>query len=300
MQETKRVIALGFFDGVHLGHGALLRRVGEVAKRLGAVPAALTFHPHPDSVVRGEEVKLITSPEGRADLMRRNYGIQDVIVVPFDQHTMQMPWEDFVTDCLIADNGAVHVVAGHDFRFGYRGQGTPERLQAKCAELGIGCDIVPKVEMDGITVSSSYIRTLIAEGDVERAHQFLGHPYTLVGEVGHGKRLGSALGFPTVNLSFSEGMLTPANGVYATQVWVDDTPYAAAVNVGVRPTVENDGRINAEGFLLDFSGDLYGKNLRMEFYRFLRRERKFASLEELRAEVMRNADQTRAFFAQRP
>ena len=298
MQEIKRVIALGFFDGVHLGHGALLRRVSEIAEQLGAVPAALTFHPHPDSVVRGEEVKLITSPEGRADLMRRNYGIQDVIVVPFDQKTMQMPWENFVTDCLVEENGAVHVVAGHDFRFGYRGQGTPERLRAKCAELGIGCDIVPKVEMDGITISSSYIRTLIAEGDVERARQFLGHPYTLVGEVGHGKRLGSALGFPTVNLSFSEGMLTPANGVYATQVWVDNTPYAAAVNVGVRPTVEDNGRINAEGFLLDFSGDLYGRNLRMEFYRFLRRERNFSSLEELQAEVMHNAEQTRAFFAE--
>ena len=209
MEQTKRVIALGFFDGVHLGHAALLRRVTEVARELDAVPAALTFHPHPDSVVRGEEVKLITSPEGRADLMRRVYGIKDVIVVPFDEKTMQMPWEDFVTDCLLERNGAVHLVAGHDFRFGYRGQGTPERLQAKCAELGIGCDIVPKVEMDGITVSSSYIRTLIADGDVERANQFLGHPYTLVGEVGHGKKLGRVLGFPTVNLTFPEGALTP-------------------------------------------------------------------------------------------
>ena len=300
MEQTKRVIALGFFDGVHLGHAALLRRVTEVARELDAVPAALTFHPHPDSVVRGEEVKLITSPEGRADLMRRVYGIKDVIVVPFDEKTMQMPWEDFVTDCLLERNGAVHLVAGHDFRFGYRGQGTPERLQAKCAELGIGCDIVPKVEMDGITVSSSYIRTLIADGDVERANQFLGHPYTLVGEVGHGKKLGRVLGFPTVNLTFPEGALTPANGVYATRVWVDEKPYAAAVNVGIRPTVDDGDKLNAEGFLLDFSGDLYGRKLRMEFFRYLRKERKFDSLEELRDEVMRNAEQTRTFFRDHP
>lgn len=299
MQEIKRVIALGFFDGVHLGHGALLRRVIQVAKERNAVPAALTFHPHPDSVVKKEPVKLITAPEGRAELMRRVYGIRDVIVAPFDKAMMEMPWEEFLDRYLVEEHGAIHLVAGHDFRFGYRGQGTPERLRARCAELGVGCDIVPKVEKEGITVSSTYIRSLIAEGDMERAEQFLGYPYTLVGTVGRGKRLGSALGFPTVNLSFPEGTMTPAFGVYAARVWVDGTWYMAAVNVGVRPTVDDGDRVNAEGFLLDFSGDLYGKRLRMEFFHYLRPERKFGSLEELHREVMHNAQQTRDYFARR-
>ena len=297
MQETKRVIALGFFDGVHMGHGALLRTVAEVAKKLDAVPAAVTFDHHPEDVILGaQRVPLITSPADRADLMRRLFGIRDIIIAHFDQRMMHMHWEDFVTEYLVKEHGAVHLVAGHDFHFGYKGEGNPERLKAKCAELGIGCDIVPKVERDGITVSSTYIRSLIAQGEMERANEFLQHPYTLTGTVEHGKKLGTTLGFPTVNLTFPAGVMTPAFGVYATKVWVDDQCWMAATNVGVRPTVDDGNRVNVEGFLLDFRGDLYGKALRVEFYRHLRGEQKFPSLEALRDEVMQNAQQTREYF----
>ena len=296
MQQAKRVIALGFFDGVHLGHGALLRAVAETAKKLNAIPAALTFDPHPDDVIRGEKTPLISSPAGREELMRELYGIQDVIVLPFDRTMMQMYWEDFVDDYLVGRHGAVHLVAGHDFRFGYRGEGNPERLKQKCERLGIGCDIIPPVELNGITISSSHIRTLIAKGDMEESRRFLGHPYVLTGAVGHGKKLGSALGFPTVNLTFPEGAVIPAFGVYAARVRVDGVSYAAAVNVGVRPTVEDGRGVNAEGFLLDFSGDLYDKTLRIDFWTRLREERKFSSLKELRDEVMRNVEQTRDYF----
>lgn len=297
MEQTRRVIALGFFDGVHMGHGALLRRVGEVAKELDAVPAAFTFDRHPEDVILGaQRVPLITSPADRADLMRRLFGIRDIIVAHFDRHMMQMGWEEFVEDYLVKEHGAIHLVVGHDFHFGYKGEGNPERLTVKCRELGIGCDVVPKVEHDGITVSSTYIRSLIAQGEMERANEFLGHPYTVTGTVGHGKKLGSTLGFPTVNLTFPPGVMVPAFGVYATRVWVEDQCYSAATNVGVRPTVDDGNRVNAEGFLLDFSGDLYGKTLRVEFYRRLRGERKFDSLEQLREEVMRNAQQTREYF----
>ena len=298
MEQKKRVIALGFFDGVHIGHAALLRRVAEVAGRLDAVPSAVTFDQHPEDVILGaRRVPLITSPTDRADLMRRLFGISEIIIAHFDQRMMHMPWEEFVTDYLVGEHGAVHLVAGHDFHFGYKGEGNPDRLRAKCAELGIGCDIIPKVEHDGITVSSTYIRSLIAQGEMERADEFLGHPYTLTGAVGHGKRLGSTLGFPTVNLNFPSGVMVPAFGVYATRVWFDERCCAAVTNVGVRPTVDDGDRVNVEGFLLDFSGDLYGKTLRMEVYRHLRGERKFPSLDALREEVMRNAQQTREYFA---
>lgn len=297
IENTRRVIALGFFDGVHTGHGALLRRVGERAAALDAVPAAVTFDNHPDTLITGQPVPLINSIQDRAWLMEQYYGIRQVIVTHFDDRMMHMDWQEFVEGYLVRELGAVHLVAGHDFHFGYRGEGTPQRLKEKCAQLGIGCDIVDKVERDGIIVSSTYIRTLLAQGEMERAAQFLGHPHILTDQVEHGKRLGTTLGFPTLNLTFQPGVLVPAYGVYATRVRLEDGAcHLAVTNVGVRPTVDSDGRVTVEGFILDFSGDLYGQRVRMEFYRHLRGERKFPSLEALTDEVMRNARQTRAYF----
>lgn len=234
MQTEKRVIALGFFDGVHLGHGALLRRVGEKAAELGAVPAAVTFDTHPENLIlKTPAVPLLSSPLDRAELMRRFYGIREVIVAHFDERMMHMPWREFVTDYLAGEHGAVHLVAGHDFHFGYKGEGNPERLQALCGELGIGCDIIPKVVQDHITISSTYIRTLVAQGEMERANQFLGHPHTLTDTVAHGKKLGGTLGFPTVNLRFQPGVLVPAHGVYATRVTFENGESRPAVTLSL-------------------------------------------------------------------
>lgn len=297
MNKPKRVIALGFFDGVHLGHGALLSAVTRAAKELDAIPAAFTFDRHPDTVITGQTVPLLSSVEDRGYLMRRYYGIQDVIVASF-QSMQKLDWKDFITQYLIEDLGAVHVIAGHDFHFGYLGSGNPQRLKEKCMELGVGCEIIPKVEQDGITISSTYIRTLVAQGELERACAFLGHPHILTDRVTHGKKLGSSiLGFPTVNLHIPEQVIVPAYGVYATRVLFDGQSRFAVTNVGVRPTIEeSNGKVTVEGFLLDFDGDLYGHEIHMEFYKRLREERKFASLQELSAEIGRNADQTRAFF----
>lgn len=297
METEQKVIALGFFDGVHLGHAALLRTAAERAALLGVLPAAVTFDAHPDTLVRHETVPLITPLPERAALMEELCGIRQVITVHFDRAMMEMPWDAFVENFLVRKNGAVHLVAGHDFRFGYRGEGTPERLKAKCASLGLGCDIIPPVKLDGVTVSSSRIRSLLAAGAVEEADRLLGHPYSLSGAVAHGKGLGGVLGFPTANLSFPAGALVPAYGVYAARARLaEGTSRAAVVNVGVRPTVEEVGAVNAEAFLLDFHGDLYGAPLRLEFFKFLRPERKFPSQEALRAEVLRNAEQARAYF----
>ena len=294
---TKRVIALGFFDGVHLGHGALLQTVRKKAEELGAVPAAFTFDKSPTAVITGQAVPLLSTVDDRILLMRKCYGIQEAVVAPFDA-MQRMDWADFVARYLVGELGVVHVVAGHDFHFGYMGKGNPTRLRAKCAELGVGCDIIQKVEQDGITISSTYIRNLVAQGEMERAVEFLGHPHILTQQVGHGKGIGhSALGFPTVNLRIPDGVIVPAFGVYATQIWVDGQRRAAVTNVGVRPTVkDNDGRITVEGFILDFDGDLYGRQVRMEFHKRLRGERKFPSMEALAQEICRNAEQTREFF----
>lgn len=299
MSTPKRVIALGFFDGVHKGHGALLRTVAQVADRLGAKPCAFTFDRSPTAAITGQAVPLLSSVEDRVWLMRRYYGIEEVIVAPFDG-MQKMDWQDFVSEYLQKELGAVHVVAGHDFHFGYMGKGNPQRLQEKCRELGMGCDIIQKVEQDGITISSTYIRTLIAQGEMERADQFLGHPHTLTNRVAHGKKIGTTtLGFPTVNLLIPQGVIVPAFGVYATRVWFDGQCRCAVTNVGVRPTVEdNDGHVTVEGFILDFDGDLYGHEIRMEFYKYLRPEQCFPSMDALAAEIRRNAQQTRDYFRQ--
>ena len=300
MPDTpRRVIALGFFDGVHKGHGALLQAVTAAADRLGAAPCAFTFDRHPDSVITGQAVPLLSTVEDRIWLMRRYYHIQEVVVASFSA-MQRMDWEDFISQYLARDLGAVHIVAGHDFHFGYMGKGNPDRLRDRCAQLGLGCDIIGKEEQDGITISSTYIRTLIAQGEIERANQFLGHPHTLTNRVSHGKKIGSsALGFPTVNLRVPEGVIVPAHGVYATRVWFDGQCRPAVTNVGVRPTVEdNDGRVTVEGFILDFEGDLYGHDVRMEFFKYLRPEQRFPTMADLSAEIRRNAEQTRAYFRQ--
>ena len=296
MQERKRVIALGFFDGVHIGHGALLRRVAQAAAELGTVPAAVTFDHHPRDLINGTPVPLINLPRDREWIMETQYGIREVLVLPFDRAMMEMPWERFVTDVLAERFHAAHVVAGHDYRFGYRGEGDPRRLAELCGRLGIGCDIIGKVELDGVTVSSTHIRGLIEAGEMEGACRFLGHPHILSGTVVHGKQLGRTIGIPTSNLVVPQGVLVPAFGVYATRVVTARENCLAVTNVGVRPTVDSDGQVTVEPWILDFDGDLYDQPIRVEFYKRLRPERKFGSIEELRSAILRNADETRAYF----
>ena len=296
----QRVIALGFFDGVHLGHGALLRRTAEEARKRDCTPAVFTFDRPPKEVVTGIPCPLINSPEDRKDLLRRLYGISDVLMVPFDREMMTTPWDGFVTEILVKRYHAVHLVAGHDHHFGHKNQDSPELLAAKCAELGLGCDIIPKVEVGGITVSSTYIRRLVELGQMDRAAAFLGHPHTLTGTVGHGRGIGSSRLFPTANLTVPAHVLVPAHGVYATRVTLPDGAfYAAVTNVGTRPTVNNGTDITVEASLLDYDGDLYGKTLRLEFFSHLREEIRFDSLDALRAQIAADAETTRRYFAEK-
>ena len=298
MKVEKTVIALGFFDGVHRGHGALLRKAAERAGELNAAPAVFTFDRSPKEFVTGKPVLLINSNDDRRDIIRRVYGIQRVIFAPFDREMMTMPWQDFITELLVKQYGAVHLVAGHDYRFGHKNEGTVERLREKCRELGLGCDIIPKVELEGITVSSTYIRTLLEEGDVERAALFLGHPHCLSQTVRHGQRLGRTIGIPTVNLAVPAHVLTPERGVYITRAFLPDGRSCPGVtNVGTRPTVTEGDTVSVETYLLGFDGDLYGQTVRLDFYKRLRGEVKFPSLEALRQEILRNVAETEAYFA---
>ena len=293
----ERVIALGFFDGVHLGHGALLRRAAEEAKKRGCESAVFTFDRPPKEVITGVPCPLINSPEDRAELVKRLYGIDEMIMVPFDDEMRTTPWDRFVTDILVGRYGAVHLVAGHDHHFGHRNQGSPELLKEKCAELGLGCDIIPAVTLDGVTVSSTHIRKLLEEGDVETARAFLGHPHVLTQTVGHGRQLGRTIGIPTANLVAPPHVLLPKRGVYAAKITLPDgRAFGGVTNVGVRPTVNNGQDVTVEPWILDFDGDLYGQAIRVEFYRRLRDERKFDSLAALRSQIETDAVKTREAY----
>ena len=297
MEETKRVIALGFFDGVHIGHGELLKRTKQRAAELHAMPSVLSFDVHPDTLVFGKEVPLINSAIGREEIIRRCYGIENVVFIHFNRRVMQMDWRDFLED-LIRDLEICHIVVGHDFCFGYRGQGTAVRLKEYCAEHGLGCDVIPPVMLDGQIVSSTHIRELIAAGEIEEANRWLGHPHTLADTVHSGYHLGRKLGTPTINMFFPHGVIVPRHGVYATKVYLENgESYIAVTNVGVRPTVSQDDRVSVESHLLDYSGNLYGRQARVEFYAFLREEIKFSDYAALSEQIHKDAETARGYFA---
>ena len=295
MNEKRKVIALGFFDGVHLGHQALLRKTAERALERDLEPAVFTFDRSPREFVTGVRVPLLTTTEEKRRVVRELFSIREVIAAPFDGKMMTLPWVDFLL-MLAQELRAGWLVAGHDFRFGHQNAGTPALLVKKAASLGMGCDVIPAVTLEGATVSSTHIRALLERGEPEEAARFLGRPFSISGPVRHGKGLGSRIGTPTLNLVPPPEQLAPAYGVYASRVTVDGRRYAAVTNVGVRPTVEDGDQVTVESFLLDFNGDLYGRTVRVEFYKYLRPERKFPSVEALAEEIQHNADQTREFF----
>lgn len=287
-------MALGFFDGVHLGHASLLEMAEQRAEETGMRPAVMSFDLHPDNLVAGKPVSLINSIEDRREILRRCYGIADVILVHFDEHMMHMPWDLFVEHVLVEQYGARHLVCGYDFHFGDRGTGNPVRLAEKCRQMDIGCDVMPRFTLDGITVSSTYIRSLLEQGKMHEARRFLGHPHCISGEVVHGRQLGRTMGIPTANLLIPAHVLVPAFGVYASKVVLPDGAEKLAVtNVGVRPTVDDSQKVTVEPWILDFEGDLYGQHIRVDFYRRLRGEKKFGGLPELQQEIFRNAQETR-------
>ena len=298
MSEIKRAIALGFFDGVHIGHGALLERTKERAAQIGAMPSVLSFDVHPDNLVFGRETPLINSAIGREDIIRRIYGIDNVVFLHFNQRLMRMPWQEFA-DNIIQELNIGWIVVGHDFCFGYKGEGTARRLQEYCEARGIGCDIIQPVMLDGRVVSSTYIRQLIAEGDMEQARRYLGHPHCLANIVRSGYHLGTKMGTPTINMYFPDGVLVPRYGVYATKVCLENgKSYVSVTNVGVRPTVSEENRVSVESHLLDYEGNLYGRQARVEFYDFIRGEQKFDSFETLSAQIKRDAETARRYFAE--
>lgn len=291
--KEKTIYALGFFDGVHLGHAALLAACRELARREGCAAGTVTFGSHPDTLLLGTTPGLINTIEDRHRLLR-HFSMERIVTLPFDRAMMQCPWHTFFRR-LVEEFGAAGLVCGSDFHFGYHGEGNAEKLRAACEDAGIPCAVVPQQTVDGIRVSSTHIRGLLEAGDMETAVKFLGHPHILTGTVVHGQKLGRTIGIPTANLHLPEGLLIPKFGVYACLAVTGGREYPAVTNIGTRPTVSGSG-ITVEPWLLDFDGDLYGSTLTLQFHKFLRPEKKFPSLPALQAEIQKNAEETRKFF----
>ncbi len=290
------VVALGNFDGVHLGHQAVIRCALEVGRENGRRVVAATFDPHPRAVIRpGTEPWLLSTPEERRELLL-SCGVDDVHVIRFDAELSQKSPEEFVEDVLVGELYASDVVVGENFRFGHKASGGVEEL-SKTLRRGGGeahpVQIRGLEDGDGGEISSSQIRSLLSEGDVAGASRLLGRTYAMHGEVVTGDQRGATIGFPTANLSPDPRVLVPARGVYVGYARLaSGERYTACTNVGVAPTFERrENRVEAH--LLEFEGDLYGQRLEVGFEERLRPERKFSGLEELKAQISRDVAEAR-------
>jgi riboflavin kinase/FMN adenylyltransferase len=280
-----RRVAVGTFDGVHLGHREVIRGADTV----------LTFDPHPSMVVAPSGApKLLTTLERKAELIAAQ-GVEELVVIPFDRDFAARQAQAFVDDVLVAALGATHVSVGENFRFGHKAQGDSELL---AADERFETRVVPLLEIDGEVVSSSHIRGLVLGGALDYAGRLLGDPFSASGEVVHGDARGRTLGFPTANLLPREGFVVPGHGVYACRAHTaDGTVHAAATNVGVRPMFVTGRGELIEAFLIDFDGDLYDQELRVDFLRRLRGERRFDSVEALIEQMARDVDAAREIAA---
>jgi riboflavin kinase/FMN adenylyltransferase len=287
-ESRPRHVAVGEFDGVHLGHREVMRGADTV----------LTFEPHPRAVVAPERApKLITSLAAKADLIA-GLGVQEMVVIPFDGAFAAQSPQGFVDDVLIRRLGAEVVSVGENFRFGHKARGDVELLRAQDA---FETRVVELVQGDGEAISSSHIRALIEAGEIERANACLGSPFQLRGAVAHGDKRGRTLGFPTANLVPDPALVYPAHGVYACRAAVEADGrwewWSAATNVGVRPTFVTGRGLLVEAFLIDFEGDLYERELRLEFLSRLRGELRFDSVDELVEQMHRDVEETRRIGA---
>jgi riboflavin kinase/FMN adenylyltransferase len=278
-------VAVGTFDGVHLGHREVIRGADTV----------LTFEPHPAAIVSPAGAPRLLTPLQRKAELIAELGVQELVVVTFDREFASRSVESFIDDVLVATLRAQHVSVGENFRFGHKAQGDTQRL---LSDDRFQTRVVPLLEVDGEVVSSSHIRGLVLGGAVEYADKLLGAPFTFSGEVTEGDKRGRTLGFPTANLLPRDGYVVPGHGVYACRArTADGVVHVAATNVGVRPMFVTGRGELIEAFLVDFDGDLYGTELRVEFLKRLRGEKRFESVEALIEQMAHDVEEARAIAA---
>lgn len=281
--EFDTVVTIGNFDGVHKGHQVLIEKTATYAKARGIKSAVFTFLNHPINYFVPEKVKNIFDEKEKERLIE-GFGIDYLIDIPFDKAMTQISAEQFIVKILKDKIHAKKIVVGHDFTFARNKEGTVDVLREMGHEYGIEVEIVQPIKINGIRVSSTFIRELISEGRVDEIPQYLGTPYVIEGEIIHGKANGRKMGYPTANISLKDQIINPKNGIYASRVIIDGKKYFGATNVGMNPTV-NGKYLSIETNILDFDEDIYGKRVRIEFLEKIRDEKKFESLDELRKQL---------------
>jgi len=293
------VVTLGTFDGVHLGHQKILARIRDIADQIHGETVLITFWPHPRLVLYPQEhnLKLLTSFEEKTHLLRK-FGIDHLVTIPFTKEFAQLTSEDFIQKVLVDKIQTKVLVIGYDHRFGKDREGGFDHLVANKDRYGFELEEIPREDIDNISISSTKIRTALAEGKVDIARLCLGRDFELDGVIIKGQQLGRSIGFPTANIKIlHDYKLIPGDGAYAVAVNLDNKTYQGMLNIGNRPTVNGLER-TVEVNVFDFSGDLYDKRLSIGFKVFLRAERKFDSLEELKAQLEKDKLKAKAYFGQ--
>lgn len=289
MPEQGRVAALGFFDGLHRGHQAVIRRAAELAMKTGKTPCVITFDRRPKNAVRQEDVRLLSDRQTRALLLNRLFPGVELIELPFDASMQATPWDVFATETLIGRLKVTHAVCGSSFRFGSGGIGNPERLRQQ-----LPVDTVEAVCEAGGVISSTRIRACMEAGRLSEANRLLGHPYLLAGQAVPGDGRGQQLGFATMNLTLPEELLRPRAGVYASSVHLRGRTYRSITNFGTRPTFYQDGIYDCETHLLSYSGEpTYGEAAVLALYAFLRPEQRFANADALVRQIAADIDEAK-------
>lgn len=281
-KTQKPVLTLGMFDGVHLGHQALIKKLNEVARQSGGESVILTFDPHPRTVLghNNSDLQLITTLEEKVKLLEF-FGLQNLILHPFTKEFSQLCSTDFVEQLLVQMIGVDTVVIGYDHHFGYNREGNYEQLVELSKRLKFNVIEFEELKIDDLEVGSSKIRRALSEGKLSYAQKALGRNYNLSGKVVHGDKLGRTLGFPTANLEIDTYKLIPADGVYLVDVQHASQTYRGLLSIGTRPTVTQSNERRVEVYILDFDQEIYGENLSLELIYFIRPDQKFNSVEEL-------------------
>ena len=289
------VLTLGVFDGLHLGHQAIMKTVVERAEAVGAIPTAITFDPHPRAVLYPENAPPLLQTLDQRLANFEFLGIKQAIVIRFDQEFASIDAETFLRDIVFERLQAKEVYLGKGFAFGKNRAGNMELLRKISQELGFVSDEVSEITLRGIRISSSKIRQLLQEGKVNLARRMLGRPYGIEGQIVHGMKRGRTIGFPTANLK-PVNRVIPKFGVYATATLIDGVWRRGITNVGVRPTFENEVEPSIETFIFDFDGDLYGDVLRVRFLYRIRDERKLRGIEEQKAQIEKDTKLALLYF----
>lgn len=293
------MVTIGIFDGVHRGHVEILNRIRELAAEYHGESVVITLWPHPRFVLQPEnkELRLLSTLDEKTELIAR-HGIDNLIVLPFDLNLANITYDRFVSDYLVGRIGARHIVVGFNHHFGKDRKGTFENLQISAREHNIKAERLEQVIIDNTHVSSSGVRHMIEEGRIGAANSILGYPYFIQGNVVEGIKLGRKLGYPTANILLSEPKkLLPRNGVYAVMAKIDGRVHKGMLSIGVRPTIDLPERNRTvEVNLFGFEGDLYGKHIRISFLEWLRCEKKFDSLQELKEQIATDKEEVLKIF----